>query len=139
VEHRYGGARLGSRKIRSAKRSSAWEGASEDQEGALGFLYVDGHVRVYNGKRKLPKAYVTRRRLAMPATTDYWVHDREGDLVLVITAPADEGLVERLGPILEEIKALAGEGRVLTIVFDRGGWNTRSTTARWPCGAVSYG
>jgi prepilin-type processing-associated H-X9-DG protein len=40
------------------------------REGALGFLYVDGHVRVYNGKRKLSKGYVTKKRLAMPATTD---------------------------------------------------------------------
>ncbi len=49
------------------------------RESALGFLYLDGHVRVYNGKRKLSKAYVTQRRLAMPATTDYWVNDQEGE------------------------------------------------------------
>jgi hypothetical protein len=32
-------------------------------------------VRAYHGKRALPKAYVARRHLAMPATTDYWVND----------------------------------------------------------------
>src|SRR6266478_3185672 len=36
----------------------------------LGFLYVDGHVRAYHGKHRFPKAYVTRARLAAPATTD---------------------------------------------------------------------
>lgn len=36
----------------------------------LGFLYVDGHVRAYHGKRTIPKAYLTRARLAGPATTD---------------------------------------------------------------------
>lgn len=45
---------------------------------AIGFLYVDGHVRVYHGRRTLPKAHVARMRLAMPATTDYWVNDVAG-------------------------------------------------------------
>lgn len=93
------------------------------RENALGFFYLDGHVRVYNGKRKLSKAYVTQRRLAMPATTDYWVNDQEGEPVLVITAPANEGLVKMLDPIVEEIKGLIGEEQHLCIVFDRGGWS----------------
>ncbi|MBK7237921.1 MAG: hypothetical protein IPI02_20760 [Sterolibacteriaceae bacterium] len=41
---------------------------------AVGLLYVDGHVRPYHGTtHKLPKAWVARRRLCMPATTDIWV------------------------------------------------------------------
>jgi len=95
------------------------------REGALGFLYVDGHVRVYNGKRKLSKGYVTKKRLAMPATTDYWINDQEGGPILVITAPANEGLVKMLPPILQEVKGLIGEDRRLTIVFDRGGWSPK--------------
>lgn len=93
------------------------------RQGALGFLYVDGHVRVYNGKRKLSKAYVTKKRLAMPATTDYWINDQDGEPILVITAPANEGLVKMLLPIIEEIKGLIGKDRRVTIVFDRGGWS----------------
>jgi hypothetical protein len=95
------------------------------RQSALGFLYVDGHVRVYNGKRKVSKGYVTQRRLAMPATTDYWVNDQEGDPVFVITAPANEGLVKMLWPIVEEIKALIGKDRRLSIIFDRGGWSPK--------------
>jgi hypothetical protein len=39
----------------------------------MGFLYVDGHVRAYHGQRTISSnAYVARRHLAMPATTDYW-------------------------------------------------------------------
>jgi len=30
---------------------------------ALGFLYLDGHVRVYHGQHRLPKAHVARMRL----------------------------------------------------------------------------
>lgn len=95
----------------------------ERRQGAFGFLYLDGHVRVYNGKRKVSKAYVTQRRLAMPATTDYWINDQEGEPILVITAPANEGLVKMLEPLVEEIKGLMGEERRLCIVFDRGGWS----------------
>jgi len=95
------------------------------REGTLGFLYVDGHVRVYNGKRKLSKAYVTQKRLAMPATTDYWVNDQQGDPVFVVTAPANEGLVKMLPSVLREARSLIGENRPLTVVFDRGGWSPK--------------
>ena len=91
---------------------------------ALGFLYVDGHVRVYHGKHTLPKAHVARMRLALPATTDYWINDQAGDPLLVITAPANAGMVKMLPPITAEIRALLGDRRV-TIVFDRGGWSPK--------------
>jgi prepilin-type processing-associated H-X9-DG protein len=91
---------------------------------AAGFLYVDGHVRVYHGKRKLPKAHVARMRIALPATTDYWVNDQRGDPLLVITAEANAGLVTMLPRITRDIRGLVGERRV-TVVFDRGGWSPK--------------
>jgi len=91
---------------------------------ALGFLYVDGHVRVYHGQRTLPKAHVAQRHLAMPATTDYWVNDATGDPLFVVTAEANAGMVAMLPPVLEEVRTLVGERRV-TIVFDRGGYSPR--------------
>ncbi len=96
----------------------------EDRGAAMGFLYVDGHVRVYHGKRILPKAHVARRRLAMPATTDYWVNDVAGDPVFVVTAEANAGMVKMLPTVLEQVRALVGERRI-TIVFDRGGFSPK--------------
>ena len=94
-----------------------------EQRGQLmGFLYVDGHVRVYHGRRVIPKAHVARMRLALPATTDYWVNDQRGDPLFVVTAQANAGLVKMLPPLLAEIRSLVGERRV-TVVFDRGGWS----------------
>jgi len=90
----------------------------------LGFLYVDGHVRVYHGQRTIPKAHVTRLRIAMPATSDYWVNDAAGEPLFVVTAEANAGLVKMLPPILDEMRRLLGERRV-TIVFDRGGFSPR--------------
>lgn len=91
----------------------------------LGFLYIDGHVRVYHGKKRMPKTYATRMRLALPATTDYWISDKEGDPVLVVTAEFNEALTAMLPKLLEEIRALVGKDRRVTIVFDRGGWSPK--------------
>jgi hypothetical protein len=97
-----------------------------DQRGHLmGFLYVDGHVRAYHGHRTITsKAYVPRRHLAMPASTDYWINDRSGDPLLVITGEVDAALTKALPRLLREVRDLVGERRV-TIVFDRGGWSPR--------------
>jgi DNA-binding CsgD family transcriptional regulator len=90
----------------------------------MGFLYVDGHVRVYHGQRTIPKAHVARMRLAMPATTDYWVNDQSGDPLFVLTAVANAGMVKMLPEVLTQVRQLVGDRRV-TIVFDRGGWSPK--------------
>jgi len=56
-----------------------------------GFLYLDGHVRVYHGKHALPKAHVARMRISMPATSDYWVNDLTGDPLFVVTPKPTPG------------------------------------------------
>jgi len=91
----------------------------------LGFLYVDGHIRAYHGKRKIPKAYMTRTRIAGPATTDYWINDQKGDPLFVVTAEANAAMTRMLVPILQEVRNLLGTKRRLTVVFDRGGWSPK--------------
>jgi len=91
----------------------------------LGFLYVDGHVRAYHGKRMISKAYVTRRRIAAPGTTDYWINDQKGDPLFVVTAEANAAMTRMLVPILKQVRNLIGPRRRLTVVFDRGGWSPR--------------
>jgi len=91
---------------------------------AMGFLYVDGHVRVYHGQHALPKAHVARMRISMPATSDYWVNDSSGDPLFVVTAAANAGLVKMLPGILGQVRKLVGKRRV-TVVFDRGGFSPK--------------
>ena len=67
-------------------------------------------------------AYVARRHLAMPAITDYWINDRSGDPLLVVTGEVDAALTKALPRLLREVREVVGERRV-TIVFDRGGWS----------------
>ncbi len=95
-----------------------------DQRGHLvGFLYVDGHVRAYHGDRQISSnAYVARRHLAMPASTDYWINDSSGDPLLVITGEVDAALTKAMPRLLREVREVVGERKV-TIVFDRGGWS----------------
>ena len=62
-----------------------------------GTLYVDGHVRLYHGGlTKLPKRYVTRQRLCLRGTTDYWVNDALGQPFFSIERPIDHGMLEAL-------------------------------------------
>ena len=91
----------------------------------FGFLYVDGHVRAYHGKHTIPKAYITRARLAAPATTDYWVNDQRGDPLFVVTAEANAALTRMLPTVLGEVRKLLGPKRRATVVFDRGGWSPK--------------
>lgn len=64
---------------------------------ACGTLYIDGHVRVYNGGlTKLPPRYVSRQKLCLRATTDYWVNDITGRPFFVVEKPIDPGLLKTL-------------------------------------------
>ncbi|TAN56544.1 MAG: helix-turn-helix domain-containing protein [Magnetospirillum sp.] len=112
----YGKAEVFGRKL--AQRRVARRGK------AMGFLYIDGHVRVYHGRRRIPKAHVTRMRLSLPATTDYWVNDRDGDPLFVVTAEVNAGMVAMLPKLLAQVRRLVGKRRV-TVIFDRGGWSPK--------------
>ena len=90
---------------------------------AVGFLYLDGHVRVYSGTRQLPKTHIARMRIAGPATEETWVGDAEGDPVMVITAAPSQSLAAELHRLLPELRTLIGADRRCTLVFDRGGYS----------------
>lgn len=90
---------------------------------AVGFLYLDGHVRVYFGTRPLPKTHIARMRIAGPATEETWVGDAEGDPVMVITAAPSQSLAAELARLLPDLRAIIGPDRACTVVFDRGGYS----------------
>jgi Transposase DDE domain/Winged helix-turn helix len=91
---------------------------------ALGFLYIDGHVRVYYGKRRIPKTHAARLHAVVAATTDYWVNDQHGDPLFVVTAKANLSTSKMLPELLAEIRKLV-EDRRITVVFDRGGYSPK--------------
>jgi prepilin-type processing-associated H-X9-DG protein len=109
----------------------------EKDPEAAGVLYVDGHVRVYHGyKTELPKRFVSRQRLCLRGTTDYWVNDQTGRPFFVVDRPVDQGMLEALRsdivprlleevpnqPTEEELKADPYRHRFV-IIFDREGYS----------------
>ena len=69
----------------------------ENDPDEAGYLYVDGHVRVYHGdKANLPRRYVSRERLCLRGATDYWVNDAIGRPFFVISKAVTEGLADSI-------------------------------------------
>ena len=101
-------------------------------------LLVDGHVKVYSGRKgRLPKHFVSRQRLCLPATTSYWVNALGGRPLLCLYKNLDPTLTHALvWDILPELAKLGLPGPNapdliadrtaeprLTLVFDREGWS----------------
>jgi hypothetical protein len=112
---------------------------------AAGTLYVDGHVRVYHGKKtKLPRKYVSRDRLCLRGVCDYWVNDAVGNPFFVVEKTVDPGMLKTLEgdiiprllhdvpdqPGLEELRANPHLSRI-TIVFDREGYSPGFFKRMW--------
>ena len=90
---------------------------------ALGFLYVDGHARAYFGTRDVQKMHVARLKFPGPATEETWVTDAGGDPVFMVIAEPSQSLAGQLRGLLPQLRQVAGDGRRVTVCFDRGGWS----------------
>ena len=107
----------------------------EADPGEAGYLYVDGHVRVYTGSTAAPpRRFVSRQRLCLRGTTDYWVNDALGRPFFVVSKTLTEGLsTVLLDDILPELlrdvpgqpseAELAADGLLhrFVVIFDREG------------------
>jgi prepilin-type processing-associated H-X9-DG protein len=130
------------------------KGWMENDPDQAGYLYVDGHVRVYHGdKANLPRRYVSRERLCLRGTTDYWVNDAIGRPFFVISKAVTEGLADSIvRDIVPELLASVprqptadelDEDPLLhrfVIVFDREGATHSLLSALWKhrVGALTY-
>jgi hypothetical protein len=90
---------------------------------ALGFLYADGHARAYFGTRDVQKTHVARLKFPAPATPETWVTDAHGDPVLMVVAEPSQSLAGELKNLLPKLRQVVGDGRKVTVCFDRGGWS----------------
>jgi transposase-like protein len=100
----------------------------------LGFLHVDGHVRVYSGTRDLPKTHIARMHLAGHASAETWICDADADPVLVVTALPGASLAGELVRLLPDLRALLAPHRRATVIFDRGGWSAATFAAMLAAG-----
>ena len=66
----------------------------EDSPELSAVLYIDGHIKLYYGKDMAPpKRFVSRMRLCLSGTTDYWVNDVLGQPYFVINKTISSGLI----------------------------------------------
>ena len=77
---------------------------------ALGFLYVDGHARVYYGTRQVQKTHVARLKFPAPATMETWVTDQDGDPVFMVVAEPSDSLAGELRRLLPRAARHRGPG-----------------------------
>jgi len=104
-----------------------WYQKGESEEAD--FLYIDGHIRIYYGsKANLPAKYVSRQKLCLSATTEYWVNDSQGMPVMMVMGELTEKLQtvieHQIIPQLLQTILLSGEPAaenipICTFIFDR--------------------
>ena len=118
-----------------AELARSWATAHDDDWATLA---VDGHVKVYTGRNgRLPKHFVARQKLCLPASVSYWVNALGGAPLLCLHKALDPKLVKaiehdvvphlvKLGVVPQAApdltKPQAG-APALTLVFDREGWS----------------
>lgn len=123
------------------ERSTNW---MEEAKNIIGRFYLDGHVRTYFGKTKLPRRYVSRQRLCLRGMTDYWVNDEHGTPFFCITTEFSKGLIEMLRnkiipKLLEEVPNQPSSKELLNnpniyrflIIFDREGYSLKLFKTLW--------
>jgi hypothetical protein len=116
----------------------------KDAPDLAGVLYVDGHIRVYSGREKLPKQYVSRERLCLRGVMDFWVNDRLGQPFFVVRTTVNPGMLqvlrEKIVPRLLKEVPNQPSGEMLEsdpclhrfiIVFDREGYSPAFFKEMW--------
>jgi hypothetical protein len=109
----------------------------EESPQLSGYLYVDGHVRVYYGDQTtLPRRYVSRERLCLRGMTDYWINDALGQPFFVVSTALTLGLLSMLREeiiprLLEEVANQPSVAELeadpalhrFVVIFDREGYS----------------
>lgn len=89
---------------------------------ATAYLYVDGHMKLYTGKRKLADAWNSQRRMPLPGLLTYFVNDQQGRPLLFVTEEANPSLAKVMPRVVKAVREVVGQRR-FTVVFDRGGYD----------------
>lgn len=116
----------------------------ETSSSLTGFLYVDGHVKVYSGDNKLPRRFVSRARLCLRGISNYWVNDALGRPFFVVEEQIDPGLIRALEEdiiprLIKEVPDQPSDERLaedellhrFVIVFDREGYSPEFFKRMW--------
>jgi hypothetical protein len=86
------------------------------------YLYIDGHVKVYNGTRLVPEVWNSHRRMPLPGIVQYFVNDLRGRPLLVVTHEVRGNLAKSLPSVIAAVRQVVGNQH-FTVIFDRGGYD----------------
>ncbi|MCA1671264.1 MAG: helix-turn-helix domain-containing protein [Actinobacteria bacterium] len=86
------------------------------------YLYVDGHMKVYTGKKHLQEVWHSQRRMPLPGINTYFVGDGKGRPLLFVSEDVSPNLAKAMPRIVGAIRQVLGERR-FCLVFDRGGFD----------------
>jgi hypothetical protein len=103
-------ARMAERLLASVRR---------DDEPAV--FYVDNHMRPYTGQQVIRKGWRMQDRRVLPGTSDYYVHDEDGQPVLRVAVPSHDSLTTWLPPIGKRLRDALGDEATIVLAFDRAG------------------
>ena len=116
------------------KLSKDW---MEESPELSAVLYIDGHIKLYYGhETSPPKRFVSRMRLCLSGTTDYWINDVLGQPFFVVNKTISNGLIQTIKedlldkfnsdipnqPTQQELKEDKYKSRYM-LVFDREGYS----------------
>lgn len=137
------------KELSEEEQASRW-GAYLSQEWInkddVAIYYVDGHIQVYNGYlANLGKKHVSRQKLCLPGTVEFWVNNAEGSPYFYITGQVNEKLqqaleeeiIPRLNSLQQSKKATANEKEedalspFYTLVFDREAYSPKFFEKIW--------
>jgi hypothetical protein len=115
------------------------------EEDGTSYFYIDGHVRVYHGYRaNLTKKYVSREKLCLAGTSEFWLNNEFGLPYLVVTGELNEKLKDIINDkiipallldtanlISEEELAKDSKRPRFTIIFDREAYEPAFFKSLW--------
>jgi hypothetical protein len=111
-----------------------------EQQACL-YFYIDGHVRIYHGQQaNLQKKYVSRQKLCLAGTTEYWVNDQQGNPFMFFIGDLNERLKDAIEQyivpaLIEDTKNIAPQDDStqprFTIIFDREGYEPAFFARLW--------
>ena len=137
------------REITAQQHTDEWAAAlsaSWIEQANPEVYYIDGHVQVYHGYlAHLGKKHVSRQRLCLPGSMEFWVNSRDGNPYFFITAEVNEKMIEMLSdkivPQLIELHPASLEQKkrmednpdepLFTLIFDREAYSPAFFAELW--------
>ena len=84
-------------------------------------VYIDDHVQVYSGAKRLGKVFCNRTKQVHKGRTEQWAHGADGTALFVVESEFNETLTDMMPETIGRLCEIL-EVDHLDLVFDRGGY-----------------